>query len=283
MKSERRAAFVGWVSNMIALELMFKEYVETGRLEKLMTFRMSQDPLELFFGCIRATLGANNNPTILQFKGAFVRLLAGALLKAAPGANVLWDDDMRMIEVHEASQDVDVNVVDVITNAMRNNLDSLVRQNALCYISGYVQRKVSQKLECQSCTEFFTGDDDTGVSCTLLKRVDRGNLVKPCEDVVALLELVDWVIEFQAKCDDILSSKNVFRKLEIMSLKLISERKPLLLKDLCSDPSHKLMVMKSLISLFLNVKLGHMCRQRNLANKTLTRHIHKKMPIFNHE
>ena len=166
----------------------------------------------------------------------------------------------------------------MVGNVTSSNLD-----NTPVYIAGYVQGKVSKKLQCINCFQFLSGDLTPRVTCALIGRLDRGKLVKPYEDVVVHVELVDWVVEFEAKWGDIFAKKNVHERLKILSTRLIIERKPLIISDLCTDPSHKMLVLRSIISLYLNVKLGHMCRQRNLNKNTLTRHIHKKLPIFNHE
>ena len=37
----------------------------------VMTYRFSQDAIELFFGVIRRKLGCNNNPTSIEFRTAY--------------------------------------------------------------------------------------------------------------------------------------------------------------------------------------------------------------------
>jgi hypothetical protein len=49
--------------------------VESGDLNFLLTFKMSQDPLENFFSSIPMSSGFCNNPTSIQFKAAFQSLL----------------------------------------------------------------------------------------------------------------------------------------------------------------------------------------------------------------
>ena len=97
------------------------------------------------------------------------------------------------------------------------------------------------------------------------------------------MNIVDWVVEHNAKCSDFFSTPNVKNKLAISSLQLLSERKANNFNDMCEDPSHKVIVLKMLINAYLNVKLGHMCRKKTESMKKFQRHIHKKMPIFQHE
>lgn len=52
---------------------MYQTYVTV--FKYLITYRLSQDHLELFFGAIRSKSGYNNNPTARQFEAAYKRLI----------------------------------------------------------------------------------------------------------------------------------------------------------------------------------------------------------------
>ena len=82
--------------NIESLKLLFNDYVTTKILRFLLTYKLSQDPLENFFNSIRASLGYNNNPTVYQFLAAFRRLLAGAMNKSEYG-NCVWDDTISLL------------------------------------------------------------------------------------------------------------------------------------------------------------------------------------------
>ena len=64
---------------------------------------MTQDSLEIFFGSIRASLGFNNNPTVVQFRGAYRQNCAGALLKPGMGANCWLSNDIQVLVVEPNS------------------------------------------------------------------------------------------------------------------------------------------------------------------------------------
>jgi hypothetical protein len=59
------------------------------------TFQFSQDFLEVFFGIIRARLGGNNNPTVLQFKYALRRILARNQLQ---GNNLCSPSQLQLVQ-----------------------------------------------------------------------------------------------------------------------------------------------------------------------------------------
>jgi hypothetical protein len=77
----RRTGFLGFLSNMQAYKQMFNQLVEHGHLKYLLTYKTSQDHLELFFGAVRSRNGCNNNPTPVQFCSAYKRLLMHGISK----------------------------------------------------------------------------------------------------------------------------------------------------------------------------------------------------------
>jgi hypothetical protein len=79
LKSNRYAAFLGWLVNIKTLTELYNSLVKEGDLDFILTFKLSQDPLENFFSSIRMSCGNNNNPTSIQFKSAFQSLLCNTL------------------------------------------------------------------------------------------------------------------------------------------------------------------------------------------------------------
>jgi hypothetical protein len=79
LKSNRYAAFLGWLVNIKTINELYSYIVKSGDLNFMLTFKLSQDPLENFFGSIRMACGNNNNPTCIQFKSAFQSLLCNTL------------------------------------------------------------------------------------------------------------------------------------------------------------------------------------------------------------
>ena len=62
-KTKKKTAFHGFSMAIKAISGIFDEYVQSGQLKYLLTYKMSQDHLELFFCSMRSGLGQNNNPT----------------------------------------------------------------------------------------------------------------------------------------------------------------------------------------------------------------------------
>ena len=293
IEGARKNCWLGWLANMISLRHILDVYVKTGMTDCIKVYRLSQDPLESFFGSMRAALGGNNNPTVLQFKGAYQRLCAGALLKSGKGANVVWDNELKLLRLQAArQQQLELDEVfqelwldkhlSVELRGLNIEDRSDFCQQVLTYISGASLRKVSERLNCENCVQFLRCGPNI-LTCSLIERLDRGGLVRPVAEAVTLVKVVEAVVIHESKCRDIIHIPNIYHKLMIKSKICITETKPTLLDSLCDDPSHKLLVIDLLIKHYLSARLGHMVRQFNQGMKANSRHRGKKIPIFNHE
>lgn len=74
----RKMFILGFIVTMsstiqIAYKLLYRSQ---SLLKFILTYEMSQDYLEIFFGCIRARGGSNNNPNCVQFKKSLRQLLS---------------------------------------------------------------------------------------------------------------------------------------------------------------------------------------------------------------
>ena len=88
----RRKTFIlGFVMTMKSIILTAKELlVATERpFNYILTYKFSQDHIELLFACIRGRGGSNNNPNTLQFKHVMRNLLLKNSIVASSKANVM--------------------------------------------------------------------------------------------------------------------------------------------------------------------------------------------------
>ena len=98
VQSRRKTGFWVFLMNFRSLENLFEQLVRTGRLNFLLTYKLSQDHIELFFGAIRSRLGANNNPTAQQFASTYKRLLLHGIHHGLHG-NCLPQDDTHLLNI----------------------------------------------------------------------------------------------------------------------------------------------------------------------------------------
>lgn len=82
---------------------MFTEFVEN---KKIMDFfptrKLSQDPLENFFGRIRSNMGSNDNPTVEQFCAAYRKVLVNTELTSSALSNCV--DQLNILQVSSKDQ-----------------------------------------------------------------------------------------------------------------------------------------------------------------------------------
>ena len=104
-EDSRKTGFIGIISNIHCIRLIYDTNVQNGPLEYLCTFKLSQDPLEQFFGLVRLRCGLNNNPTPMQFKAIYKKILIGVSTKIVENSNVTLLDYDNLVAVTPNTQD----------------------------------------------------------------------------------------------------------------------------------------------------------------------------------
>jgi len=78
--SKRKVGFLGFLICIYSLQQLYRELCENKKLLKFIpSYKMSQDHIELLFGCIRAHNGCNNNPTARQFVAIYKKILVNIM------------------------------------------------------------------------------------------------------------------------------------------------------------------------------------------------------------
>jgi len=138
----------------------------------ILTYKFSQDHLELLFGRIRQRFGSNNNPNVFQFKTAIKQILMKNSIKCQSNFNCNTFDDEPIGSLFEykwskKKKEIDYDkevVIDEIDDIalkkveLLNTYDSShnicqlqdAKHNILYYIAGYIVKKID--LDCFSCT-----------------------------------------------------------------------------------------------------------------------------------
>ena len=131
----------------------------------MFTRRLNTDPLENFFGTIRQQGGNSDNPTPTQFIRAFRKLLFSSLFTSNTG-NCAEDLDALLSQFSIKSN----KTVLVRTNQQpqtlvlgetdyQENSSSMVQQNAVAYVAGYLLKKCFNLHDCSLCKEATTSKD----------------------------------------------------------------------------------------------------------------------------
>ena len=209
-KTKRKTGFIGFLIGINSIRQMFHDLVESKSppLQYVLTYKMSQDHLELFFCAIHACGGFNNNPTTKQFTAAYKRLVLRSHIEGE-GGNCEKRDPISILTVLEDSGTVNGHEISISNVAMirrydldgensENNIDdysdspsistlSQYKQAAISYIAGYVGKKVQKSTNCRECS-MALGSVSGEASSSFLVLKDHGNLFKPTSSVIKVCE-----------------------------------------------------------------------------------------------
>ena len=165
----------------------------SGPLKYLLSYKFSQDHIELFFCAVRGRGGWNNNPTARQFKAAYKRLLVHRNVKDIATGNVIPQEPIELLtissHIEQEQEQIDAEAVveqrRITNDVVQFDHDysdipdfihlSLYVDNVVVYIAGFVVRKILPKMSCLHCAAVLTSTAkcDT-TACSLLDRKSRG-------------------------------------------------------------------------------------------------------------
>ena len=86
-QKRRKTALIGFLLAIVSVRGIYMDLVEKAEapLTYILTYKFSQDHLELFFGAIRSAGGFTNNPTTQQFTAAYKHLLLRSSIQGGNG------------------------------------------------------------------------------------------------------------------------------------------------------------------------------------------------------
>lgn len=215
INSRRKTGFVGFLICIESSLILYEELCKNNTLLKYLPFyKLSQDHLELLFGCIRQHGGGNNNPNVRQFKAAMKKILVHAEIRNIDSGNcipleeisilhvssvrkIIPSEDVinssaRLARLHDDDVEDNYDELDNLTNFMNDHSYMLdVREisefstNVIQYIAGYVVIQLKKKLRCEDCINalILTSREEKN---NLISVKSRGGLIQPSEDVIMI-------------------------------------------------------------------------------------------------
>ena len=180
----------------------------------VLTYKTSQDHLELLFACIRGKNGFNSNPNVRHFKSSLRRILLRNAIVGSKHANCLTFEpqsigsvfslkwNKRSSPIHEdTSEDVEMPIVQFDSIHF-----SFYKESILGYISGFIVRRIIKKISCVPCStaiQFFPSTTEidhsypkfSNPSITLIASKNRGGLVKPSTSVFKIVSATESCIK----------------------------------------------------------------------------------------
>ena len=213
-QSMRKTAVLGFVVTAKSIMGLFDDFVKTGTLSYLATYRLSQDHIELTFNVVRCRGRWNNNPTAGQFRAAYRLLLVKHTLCPSGNGNSVAQQEVCMLPVvavvqarepacstaeilsrYRLCDDViasDHSYAVVCDKIFLSEFSSSV----VMYIAGRVSQKLSVRLSCGTCREALLSPSKVVQNSKLLQRKDAGGLVYPSESVTVVCRLTEQTIRF---------------------------------------------------------------------------------------
>lgn len=214
INSKRKTGFVGLIIALRNVINIFNGYYKDHDLF-LLTYKLSQDHLEVYFSCVRSRGGHSNNPTANQFVHIFKKLLMHADVKGSNHGNCLLLDNSTILKIPEnnlAAVTTGCDEIQYIRCEMspyiqfdqngkliqgkeyygkRTNLSYL--NGVIIYIAGAVLRALCRRSKCDICPVLLTNDREKHSGSDLLERKNRGGLCKPNSDVITICQIAEKI------------------------------------------------------------------------------------------
>jgi hypothetical protein len=197
----RKTFILGFAVSSKSIMALAKELLTRthNKFDYLLTYRFSQDQLEMFFNKIRSRLGWNNNPNALQFKWAQRALPQKNQVTAAETGNC------SVIEESKFAEEADS--VDSRVAALLNN-STMWHEHVLAYIGGYIAKKITGCIKCAECaTALATEVDDdqfplshdhaycqSSSKSSLISFKTYGKLTNPSSSMVTVVKEADRLL-----------------------------------------------------------------------------------------
>lgn len=188
------------------------------KLKFLLTYKLCQDHLEMYFSAIRSRGGFSNNPTAYHFENAYKRQLIHSEIASSDSANCLAQDNTSILNVTGKNQSESVTMdllheyeefSDVEEDPFIYNYKNVLNCSYMCdvgYIAGFVSRKLIKILSCNECASVLTSQNSLSL---LLNKKNRGALCKPSRDVVRVCLIAEGLIKSETN----FSSQNIIIRL----------------------------------------------------------------------
>ena len=325
MSTRRKTPFIGFLCAIQTVKSLYFEYVAgaDAPVKYLLTYKLSQDHIELFFSAVRSSLGYNNNPTARQFIAAYKRLLIRHEVKGL-GGNCAHLDGTDILfltrDVHTNKgvvNTVDTDILDIclarhydiVTSqsdevsqlqlehkyAKKCDLTSLseFRVNVVAYVAGYVVKMVRRILHCPDCLGSLTAAP-LSEKLLFVKLKDKGGLIKPSESVVKVCEITEQAISrMMASCKGNLPLALGSKLVATVSLSVLSEvgESKSVFADLYDhmfdsspESNHVYKLIKVISQCYIKIRM-HAIAKRYTEHKTGTK-VRKqltKLVLFKHQ
>lgn len=301
--TKRRTCIIGLIADIDSVLLQYDQLVvhecNHVKLTYILTYKFSQDHVELIFGLIRRRGGNNNNPTSLQFRQTYRALLSHIGVIALPNCNVTQLDNTELLGISPVNKQegsistaggdsvldtcdllLEVEEVEDVFNDDNLKLDDLpslseYSEHVSSYIAGFVVRKLLQRLKCDVCRNQLcvsSVNQKSDNMFTFLSMKNNGGLVIPSDAVISVVMCAERCIrQVSAAGKTSLSFAYCGAKLEQLVLSSVNVYKLFdvgHMRDTCDGiDNHVFSLIRQIVRFFVNIRKFHAIKHWNIKAK----------------
>lgn len=316
----KKIGFIGFLSGMIAVKNLYTS-LKKYNLKFLMTYKISQDHIELFFGKVRSCGGCNNNPTARQFASAFKKLLIHNDIADVLRGNCIPLESIPILTVstlkkgnndktslcctlikeinnsdsvqsfpHSLNFDLDINSDINMLNAFQSNI--LFYNNVISYLAGFVARKIKSKLTCEDCCNVLEEDPEIineRAYLDFIKLKSKHSLTFPSKDVVNICISAEQHFKSNVDSSHIIGNVEVVKLVNLVAMSFIGQPVFEKLNEHIKqhDPlnNHATLLLRCIAASYIECRLYHALKLQTMQlvfNKSVTsRQVSNKLILFN--
>lgn len=172
MQHARKTFALGFLMNITSLSMLFDDLTSLPKhpLKYLLTFKYSQDNLEIFISLIRLRSRTQDNPNPLEFRYKLRKLLFRNSVQPSVNANCVDDsfNSNHVIEyrnytlsftwslIENRSSEGDDDFINNMVRHLESSPQSPYQQNVLYYIAGLIVNIILRINTCHFCHDILT-------------------------------------------------------------------------------------------------------------------------------
>lgn len=255
----------------------------------LLTYKYSQDHVEMFFSKIRQRNGWNNNPTSEQFRSALKSLMLSSTVSPSRHGNAVpLDDTVELVLSPTTDKAETANTLQIDAELMNADSDlhsTLMtdtdwRQSCLFYTAGFVAKRTEKNLKCRQCSSALFDSACVSPQGKFLHRKNSGGLKIPSAGVQEIIQASErifrTIMPSPAAMDSLPSTRFVDLHMQTMVLAKLQSRHSSLFPSLADhfydhemglEADHITTLIKTIASVYIKMRLlkaGKLFHQRKI-------------------
>lgn len=228
--SRRKVGFLGFIISISSLKGLYETRVKQRKeLKYLLTYKLSQDHLEIFFSCVRSKGGFSNNPTSKQFQNILKKLLIHSEIRGSESSNAIALDSTSILHCSSSPLEIKMNADTAQDSTVDENDEdymefqnylatspwqlTLYLEDVVAYVAGFVVKRLRKDTKCLSCLNLL--ETAAAPLSKLQMRKEYGKLTKASPYVINICKYAENC--FRLYKDNLkIDFKNISKILQIL-------------------------------------------------------------------